>query len=269
MNKYAGWQAVYMSFFSGDIYRDVARNWKGVGYLYLMIIVFVVWLATAIFAQIMVGQLIAANIQPIVDKWPALKIHNNEFSIDKKSPYIIDIANGAMAIDFDMTDHAQFPSNKLGILITRKTIDQVSNEQKQIINLDEIAKSSTSPPGDMTVDKAVVQSFVDAVKNWCGVLIFCIMAPATLIGCMIQTLIYGGIGMMVSSTMKVGLTYGQAVRLASVALTPGLLLEGIIRSTGHEVPFWPLISVVLATVYIVFAVRSNAGEEPPAAAIVS
>jgi hypothetical protein len=80
---------------------------------------------------------------------------------------------------------------------------------------------------------------------------------------MIQTLIYALIGLIVSNVMTVGLSFGQIVRIASVALTPPLVLETIIRCTGHSIQLWGPIAVAIAIGYVIFGVRANASADGP------
>ncbi|MEE8538006.1 MAG: hypothetical protein V3S71_08350, partial [Acidobacteriota bacterium] len=47
MRKFTFLQAVPHSFYSADLYRDVARNWKGAAFGYLILVQSVVLLSTA------------------------------------------------------------------------------------------------------------------------------------------------------------------------------------------------------------------------------
>jgi hypothetical protein len=48
MKHYGRLQAVYLSFFSGDLYRDVANNWTGIGLVYLLLLLAAAWLPSAV-----------------------------------------------------------------------------------------------------------------------------------------------------------------------------------------------------------------------------
>ena len=41
MKKYAMIHIPFMSFYAGDIYRDVCLHWKGVGFAYLFLLLFI------------------------------------------------------------------------------------------------------------------------------------------------------------------------------------------------------------------------------------
>jgi hypothetical protein len=125
---------------------------------------------------------------------------------------------------------------------------------------------SSSPPGsaaaDGTFDKNSIQGMIDLVKTWSGVFIFCFFAPWCLFSCMMQSLIFGALGMLVSSILNAGLTYGQAVRIAVIAMTPGMVLgtligPGGIVGHGPGSGIWMLLWIALAIGYVVYGVRST------------
>ena len=41
-------QALYASLYSRDLYRDVADNWKGIGRLYLLLLLSLTWMPSAV-----------------------------------------------------------------------------------------------------------------------------------------------------------------------------------------------------------------------------
>src|SRR5688500_20251727 len=46
--QYSRFTALVLSFFSAALYRDVARRWRGIGLLYLLLLMFVTWLPVVI-----------------------------------------------------------------------------------------------------------------------------------------------------------------------------------------------------------------------------
>ena len=253
MKKYSGWQAVYMSFFSGDIYRDVARNWRGVGYLYLLCLVAGTWAVIAFAGQLIVNTGLDKYVQPVVSKWPTVTVKNGKLSIDKPTPYIIPVTD-KWCIDFDRSDDAKLPAGmEAGYLFTPSALHQIDSEgtDKSVLSFDQLGSS------EMVFDQATLQGFVSGLKQWFGIGLFVLVTPAMTLFCMVQTLLYALIGLIVSNVMNIGLTYGQLVRISSVALTPGLVLEAITRATGHPVPIWGLIAMAIAIGYVIFGVRAN------------
>jgi hypothetical protein len=48
MRQYGPLRALVMAFFSADLYRDVGRNWSGIGLLYLTVLLAICWVPTAV-----------------------------------------------------------------------------------------------------------------------------------------------------------------------------------------------------------------------------
>lgn len=254
MKKY-GWQAVYLSFFSGDLYRDVARNWRGVGYLYLLFVSLGVSAVLAIAAQIACNTMIATSVEPFIAKWPALAIKDGKFSIDKESPYVIELQDNYI-VDFDTTPDAKFPEGKRGWFVGEDTVKQyglsTGDDEKEVVALSSLGKQAP-----MVIDQKALLMYVGIMKSCVGVFVFIFQTIALVVLGMLQSLIYGLVGMLIANAMKINLTYGTCVRLAVVALTPGILIDSIGKLSMHPIPLFGLISVVIAIGYLVFALKAN------------
>ena len=74
MNTISGWQALYMSFYSGDLYREVVKNWRGVGYLYLACVIAGSWFIMSIAAQVIINNALNKYLEPYIAKCPTVTI---------------------------------------------------------------------------------------------------------------------------------------------------------------------------------------------------
>jgi hypothetical protein len=248
-----------MSFYSGDLYREVVKNWRGVGYLYLACVIAGSWLIMSIAAQVIINNALNKYFEPYIVKCPTVTIKGGKLSIDKPLPYIIDISENS-CIDFDTSDDAKLPQGKdIGVVISPTSVRQFIGDgtDKTIITFDKLQDSA------MTFDQTTLHGIVNGIKTWTGVGLFVVCTPTMIVFCIIQTLLYALIGLIVSNVMNVGLTFGQIVRIASVALTPCLVLETLIRCTGHQIPLWGLVAIAIAIGYVIFGVRANAGADGP------
>jgi hypothetical protein len=259
MNTISGWQALYMSFYSGDLYRHVAKNWSGVGYLYLACLIAGSWLIMSIAAQVIINTALNKYIEPYIEKCPKIMIKGGKLSIDKPLPYVIDISDNS-CIDFDTSDDAKLPKGKdIGVIISPTSVRQILGDgtDKSMITFDQLQGNN------MEFDQSTLHAIINGIKTWTGVVLFVICTPLMIIFCILQTLIYALIGLIISNVMNLGLSFGQIVRIASVALTPCLVLETLIRCTGHQIPLWGLIAMVIAIGYVIFGVRANASADGP------
>ena len=73
-----------------------------------------------------------------------------------------------------------------------------------------------------------------------------------------QALLYGGLGMALAALRKIPLSYGGAVSVAIMALTPVIILDALLVWTNTYLPLWGFGSFLLALGYLVFGIRSAA-----------
>lgn len=87
----------------------------------------------------------------------------------------------------------------------------------------------------------------------------------TLIGHLIQILIYGAVGLLFAMMMNARLGYAALVRLAAVAITPAILIDTVFDLTGAQIRFSGWLFFALEMGYLAFAVKANAqpAAQPP------
>lgn len=119
------WQALYLSFFSSRLYVDVGKRWRGVGLLYLLLVI-------AVFAIPLITRVILSfntffieeMVSPL-QQLPPLYIQNGEISFDKPTPYFIHDKKGQVVATIDFTNNPDklFTTNpNLTILITKNSL---------------------------------------------------------------------------------------------------------------------------------------------------
>jgi len=260
--KYPGWQALYLSFFSADLYRDVAKNWGGVAYQYLLLIVVALSAISAIVVQVSANMMLSEqNLSPVLDKWPALTIDGGKFSTDRKSPYFIDIGTD-LVIDFDTRPDAKFPEDKKGWLVNSTQIVQenLTSPGESMSKFDLESQGAGLPK--LVIDKQLILSWVNLLKTYVGIVIFIFGGIFTYLAVLFQTVFYALAGMIAAKVLNVDLSYSQLVRLTSVALTPVLIVDIIIRNV-HPIPFWGILTIFIAIGYVIFGVSANRTESTP------
>jgi hypothetical protein len=268
MKQYSGWQALFLSFWSADLYRDVAKQWQGVGYLYLLAVVSLTVLFVS--AQIQVVGVPKAQelVDSIINQLPSIKIEKGKLSIDKASPYVIrDPKSGITLITFDMSDKPMSLAESKGMVLvtTKSVIARKHTSLRKDTGADGRSVVEEVYPLDavdsFTLDKALVETTIHTFLNWVGVLVFAVWLPFGFLFCVVQTLIYALFGKVFTSMMSVDLGYPTLIRLAAIALTPVLLLDSVVKVSGADPPFWTLCCIVLALGYLWFAVYANSQDK--------
>jgi len=289
MKQYSSWQALFLSFWSASLYRDVAENWQGVGYLHLLFVVCLTIFFIALQTQVVVVPRAEQIADSVLSQMPNVTIEKGKLSIDKASPYVLtEPKSGQPIITIDTRPKpVSLEESKSVFLVTSEAIyarkqpvrsypgqnnnqfslktdgqksPQLTSEQGAIERFD------ISSVDHLQIDVNSGKLFLHSFFRWLGVLLFVTWLPFAFLFVVLQTLVYALLGKLFSSLASVDLSYSTLVRLSAVTLTPVLLLDSLIKVSGVSLTYWPWLSVLLALGYLYFAVIANASEQkqPPA-----
>ncbi len=265
MNSYSGLHALYMCFFSKDLYRSVVRTWKGIAFLYLFLLIMTSWLLISVKVYFVMSEVMNGPVKKLVDRLPVVEIQNGEFKMDKPSPYRLNL-NSA-----DSMDPAVRSSNKeVPVAIFDATTDDVKSDEtipftvtKHFLYIQnghdaKAQEFELKSFGDLKYTREAYLELIEAIKLWVPIVIFLVAGPISFICCGILSLILGAIGMASANGMNVKLTYGECVRIACVAFTPSVLIDTLLKLLPMpQLPIWPIIGFVAAVGYTIFGVMSN------------
>ena len=121
------------------------------------------------------------------------------------------------------------------------------------------------------MDLSEVENFVldsDRIMGWLHItekLIAITIYPFALLGSsfyrIVQALLYAAIGLLFASWCKATLSYAALLRLAIVAVTPCIIVGTVLGLVG--VPLPSLVYLLIALLYLFFAVKANSQTMPP------
>ena len=89
MKKYSIFHTVVMWCFSPSFYRDVGRNWKGICAGYLLLLMILACIPTAIVANRGFSKFLQAEGKAVIDQVPPISFKDGEVSTPVKQPYVI------------------------------------------------------------------------------------------------------------------------------------------------------------------------------------
>lgn len=262
MRQYASWQAPFFSLWSKSFYVDVAKNWHGLAYLYLFFLICFTWLFMSIKKQLDAVYFADQFVTPIVQQMPTIVISKGVLSIDRPSPYAIKAGPDQPVIVFDTREKPIDPSECAGTyLITKNTVfycpKNGSKEEMASIRDNKANQIDLSTIDRALVDQQTANQFIKDIKKSVALIVFIIMVPLGFIFCVLQTLIYGLLGKLIANLNKVELSYGTLIRLSTVALTPVLLVDSLLKVRDINTGFWLILSPIITICYLVFAIRAN------------
>ena len=206
-------------------------------------------------------------IKPLTQQLPLITIDKGKLSIDRACPYTIKSTTGEPVITFDTREKPITAAQSPGIFVVRNSniIFKASELDKQLIEQSKdsglSARYDKAPPPDQdmdlfsTVDHAVIdQSSVNLLlnkfKKSVAILIFVMALPLGFLLCVLQSLIYGLLAMAIASANQIKLSYGTMVRLSTVAMTPVLLIDSLLKMRNLDSIIWgPIALAIMVWLY--------------------
>ena len=259
MRKYSIFHLPVLAFFSKDLYADIARNWKGVNFLYLLLLLAVCWVGAMVRLHRNLNNFIINDAPAFIDQVPEITITDGQVSIKEDQPYYITSPDtGQVLIVIDTTGKiGSLEETEAFCLLTKnKLMIKKNDRQTDTEDLSRV-KSFSVTSEQITGWSKLIAKFAAPV-----------MYPFALIGsyiCIIvQVLIYAAVGMLMASICKTKLPYAALIRLAVAAVTPAIIVYTILALAGNAIPsYWYLIGCLVAAMgYLFFAVRSVSGNQP-------
>ena len=256
--------AIPLSFFSRALYRDVARSWRGIGLVYLVVVVAILTLVVMIRMQFGVSRWSQTQGQGFAEQVPTIVIRNRVIEIDRPMPYVIqDRQTGAELAIVDTTGQiTSLDGLEARVLLTAdRLVYRKSAAETRVIQL--------SAVNNLTISRAVAKRWLGIITMWTTT----VMAPFVFGGFfglrLFQVLVFALVGLVVVRLVKAPLDFSALMRLTAVALTPALVLEPVLDVARWKPQFWGALWTAIALAYVVWSVLANRPEAEAPAPVVS
>ena len=252
-NLYSYFQALYMSFYSSNLYLDVGRRWRGFGFGYLLLLCAVVSIPWAVETCFQYRADFNQHIVPSIKKMPVILYEKGKLKIDKKMPYIIhsDVSGEPVIIIDNTGKYRSLEHTPAKVLLSSdKIITKFQYTGTQVTDVDE------------SINGVITPQFLLKMIEQAKKMIFIAMYPALmmiLFGAELASLLlFAYIGSWVTKVfMKYPLTFRQSLRLAYVAATPQITLFVLTYMMMWQSATLSAMLSITFFAYYFFAVRVN------------
>ncbi|VVC75887.1 hypothetical protein AQUSIP_11880 [Aquicella siphonis] len=253
MQQYNILRAIYMSFYSRNLYRDVANNWGGKAFLYLFILVVLTSIYFTYTIQRDLNQGYQATyINIIKPQVPVITVENGKVITPENRPYfIIDPETHTNYAVIDTSgQYTSIEQAKSLILVTEKEVIMQSRE-------DETKTYKVPADAKESFDPVKINDFIQKFISYLWIPIFIFMVVLAYLYRILQALLYSILGKLFALIFSVKLSYWQIVQIMMVAITPAIVLaeihHGLRVSIAHEM----LLYFLLGIVYLFYGIISN------------
>jgi hypothetical protein len=252
-------QALWMSFYSQDLYRDVARNWKGIALLYLMLLLALSWLPTPVRWFLGLRAFASAEAPAITRQLPAVRIQNGIMEARPSGRHELLIpdtkaraSDEPLFVIDDSIDVIPADLSVNAVMLTRREfgIIRPSRHERRVYTL--------TPAADMDVTPDEVRSFLESLQFWVPPIGYLIALTGSVLFRLLQALVYAAIGQGLARRWNAVLDHRSAVRLAVVAMTPVVVIRTLLWMGPGE-PAWYLrwpAAFAITVMFLRFGVRA-------------
>ena len=251
MSQYNVLQAIGMSFYSKKLYRDVATNWGGKAFAYLLLLVALASTFITYEVQITLNQFYRNYSARLFNQIPVITVENGKLKTPEKRPYVIvePESNNPIAIIDTSGQYTNLDNTKAAILVTE---DQIITHNK---NETKIVKFSETING--TLDPEVINTTIGKFVGYSWIILFIVIVLFSYVYRIIQALIYSLFGKLFASIGKYDLSYGQIMQIALVSITPVIVVGTILDFFIIHFPLQWLGYFILAMSYLFYGITAN------------
>ncbi len=256
MRRFSNLRAIALSFFSKELYRDVARNWLGAGIVYLLLISFLSVVPALVAMQVGIAAFAREEAGPILAQIPTTLVHNGRVSAAVRMPYVIRGSSGRPVAILDTTGQVTtLDTTGAQILVTStQLIMRKSASETRTFELARVQH--------FELDRSKAARWLRLVVNWFALALSPFVFAGLFVFRLCQVLLLASLGMSLSGPLRAKLGFVPAMRLAGVAFTPTFVIDPLRGTAGVHLPSWWLLSLVIALVYLVFAIQANREPAP-------
>jgi uncharacterized protein DUF1189 len=261
MKRYSLLQPLYLSFFSRDLYRDVRSNWKGTGFLYLLLLLALTWMPVMAKLHASLAAGIRQEAPKFVNQVPKITILHGEVSIDRPVPYTIaDPDSGTPLLVIDTSGQISSLDQTPAVALLTKDKFMFRQERKGETRIHDLAAID-----EFTLDRDRVNGWVQAFGKYFATVAYPFALAGSFVYRILQMLLYAAIGLLFAKMLNASLDYVTVLRLASVSITPAVILSTLRTVVNVTVPAFWLLCFAVAMGYLFFAVKANAEAATPVA----
>ena len=251
--RYRIWHIPLLAFYCRALYRDVALRWQGAALGYLLLLLALCWIPGVIQIHRSFASFVANEAPLLVEQVPVITIIDGQAFIDEPQPYTIydpDTGEALAVIDTTGTITSLEQTDAPMLVTARNAVIKKSDVETRSFSFENVDR--------YTLDRQKVYHWLDIAKSWAAPVLY----PFCLLGSyayrIVQALIYATIGLLLASLCKTRLPFDALLRLAVVAITPGIIVATLLDVAALTLPLAGLWFFLLTIGYLLFGIRTVA-----------
>ncbi|TAN45396.1 MAG: DUF1189 domain-containing protein [Nitrospirae bacterium] len=256
MRKFGNLQAVYMSFYSKELYQDIVKNWSGICISYFLLLIMLYLMPEMFRFHRTIAEYVDEHSPKLLAQVPVITIKKGEVSMDAASPHFIPFPNKPdplVIIDTSGTIDSLDNSTAFVLLTKNRMLLKREANDVRTIDLKEI--------DSLSVDKKRVGEWIELFKDWIALITFPVVFAITAALYFLLALLAVSVGRLFTRILNVDLNYQAILRLVIVSFTPATALQAAHSLLDIDFPMGMSVSFLLTLGYLYNAIWVNAAKE--------
>lgn len=252
MKQYNMLQALFMSFYSAKLYRDVAQNWGGKAILYLLFLLALSWIPMSGQMQYQLNRVYDKHAKDIIQQTPVMTIKDGKMSTPEARPYFIKLPEEKenIAVIDTTGQYKNLQQANAALLVTQTRV--IYSQHPDDVRI------KTFPTNlNLIIDPAQVNEKLKQFAHYIWVPFFFFMLIASFIYRLIQALLYSILGKIFAKIGGVSLSYAQIMQVMMIAITPIIIISTVVDFYHLAFPREMLLYFALAMIYLIYGIAAN------------
>ena len=243
------------AWYSKALYAEVGGAWRGAGLLYMLGLTALLALPIAIVAAVDFHHFVVTDAPRFVNQVPTIRLRAGHASTTAPTPCILrDPATGKAVVVIDPAGRmSELPDGAPAALLTDSHFIVRRNAlETRVFDL------ARAP--DMTIDAAGVMRVLHGLELLLPVLLFAVVVPFKWAWNECFALLLAAGGLLIVRSMPVRPPFVTLLRIATVALTPLLVVDAVLDLAHAHLPLEFVLQPALGLGCTWLALRAYAGE---------
>jgi len=250
IRKYNLISVPFFSFFSKRAYRDVARNWKGVNFAYLFLLLAACCIPPTLTLRDEMAKSLDQGQVGIISQIPDIQIQDGRVIVDQTEPLFITRKDGSPAVIIDTTGSMNYidDARVIALLTEESLIVRRSEKAFNTIDLSSVT--------DVHINQQIANSWLQTAKGSIAPLSYGLFLMLSYVFAVMVMLLAAVVGLILSLAMHGTLNFSSALRVATIAATPSIIFITISAALGFTMS--PAIHLAITLIYLVVGVSACA-----------
>jgi len=254
MSKYKFYHGLWLSLYSKDFYKDVAKNWKAKAFLTLILLLVICWIPDLIEMDRVIAKNMKSKGMEVISQMPEITIVNGRLSIDKEMPYFV-TSNETTICVFDTTGkYNSLKDIDASILVTEQTVYMKKSEY-------EVRSYDLSQIPELNITKQKMKTWAELFVKYFALFLLPFVLLFSFIYRGLLSVLYALLGLIVKSILKKEIEFNSIVQISVLSMILPIILSTIFSLLKVHIPFFWLISFVISMGYIFFGISGVENKE--------